>query len=75
MNNQRQKILRLIAQGRMTPAEAERLWAAWRDDRASGWMVVAAIGMASLATVHSLLAQPAAAGTLQAIHQFLGGAL
>jgi hypothetical protein len=73
MEKHRQRILELVAQGRMMPAEAERLWAAWRDERASGWMVVVAIGMASLATVHSLLAHPGAAGTLHAIHRFFGG--
>jgi hypothetical protein len=71
MKKHRQRILELIAQGRMAPAEAERLWTTWRDERASGWMVMAAIGMASLATAHSLLVH----GALQAIHQFLGGLL
>ena len=71
MNKHRQSILELVALGRMNPAEAERLWAAWRDERVSSWMVLAAIGMASLATGHSLLAH----GTLHAIHQFLGGVL
>jgi hypothetical protein len=75
MDKHLQRILQLVALGRITPAEAEHLWAAWRDERASGWMVVVAIGMASLATAHSLLAGPHAAGALEAIHQFLGGAL
>jgi hypothetical protein len=68
-------ILNLVAQRRMTPPEAERLWAAWREERASGWMVVAAIGMASLATAHSLLAHPCASCTLHVIHRILGGLL
>lgn len=75
MDSHRKRILDLAALGRLTPAEAERLWAAWREERASAWMVVAAIGMASLATAHSLLAHPCAMGTLEAIHRFLGGVL
>ncbi|HTW48046.1 MAG TPA: hypothetical protein VMD92_08860 [Acidobacteriaceae bacterium] len=75
MNKYGQKILHLVAQQRLTPPEAERLWAAWRDERASGWMVAAAIGMASLATAHSLLAHPNAVCAMHAIHRFLGGVL
>jgi hypothetical protein len=72
MKIHRQRIFELVAQGRMASADAERLWSAWRDERASSWMVVAAIGMAALATAHSLLAHP---GTLQIIRQVLGGLL
>jgi hypothetical protein len=75
MDKHLQRILQLVALGRITPAEAERLWAAWKDERASAWMVLAAIGMATLATAHSLLAGPHPAGTLEAIHQLLGGVL
>jgi hypothetical protein len=75
MDKHRQRILQLVAQYRLSRPEAERLWAAWRDEKASGWMVAAAIGMASLATAHSLLAHPCASSTLHAIHRFLGGLL
>jgi hypothetical protein len=75
MKRHRQRILHHVALGQINSTEAERLWAALREERASGWMVAVAIGMASLATVHSLLAHPAAAGTLQAIYRFLGGVL
>jgi hypothetical protein len=71
MDRQLRNILQLVASGRITPAEAERWWAARRDEWASRWMVVAAISMATLATGHSLLAH----GAVHAIHQFLGGAL
>jgi hypothetical protein len=71
MDKHLQTILQLVALGRLTPVEAERQWAAWKDERASAWMVIAAMGMASLATAHSLLAH----GALHAIHQFLGGVL
>lgn len=75
MSKKRQSLFELVAQGRITWAEADRLWSAWRDERASRWMVIAAIGMASLATAHSLLAGPHSAVTMHAIHQFLGGVL
>jgi hypothetical protein len=75
MEKQLQRIFELVALGRISPAEAQRWWAAWRDERVSGWMVMAAIAMASLATAHSLLAHPGAACTLEAIHRFLGGAV
>jgi hypothetical protein len=75
MEKHRQRILELVALARITPSEAERLWAARREERASGWMVAAAIGMATLATAHSLLAHAGAVGMAHAIHQFLGGLL
>lgn len=75
MNKHLRSILQLVALGRITPAQAEQIWAADRDVRASRWMVAAAIGMASLATLHSLLAGPHAATALHAIHQVLGGTL
>jgi len=75
MDRHLRSIFQLVAQGRIAPAEAERLWAARRDDRASSWMVVAAVGMASLATAHSLFFGPHAAMALRVIHQFFGGVL
>lgn len=75
MKERRQKILELVARGRMTPAEAEQQWAAWVEATVSDWMAVVAIGMGSLATLHAWLANPAEAGTLRVIHQFWGGIL
>ncbi|MGC2635930.1 MAG: hypothetical protein WA294_02050 [Acidobacteriaceae bacterium] len=75
MKEHRQNILELVATGRLTPADAERLWSVWIEAKVSDWMAVAAVGMGLLATLHAWLAHPAAAGTLRVIHRFWGGLL
>lgn len=57
MNNERRAILSLIAMGRITPREAERLLACWPDSSETAWVVgacaVIAAGM-GLAHVHEM---------------------
>ena len=57
MNNDRRAILSLIAMGRITPREAERLLAVWPDSSETAWVVgacaVIAAGM-GLAPAHEL---------------------
>ncbi len=42
MKKERQAILSLVATGRITPAEAERLLAAWNAGREESWMIAIA---------------------------------
>lgn len=52
MNTDRRAILALIAMGRITPAEAERLLAACNESRETAWILVASLGFALLAQLH-----------------------
>jgi hypothetical protein len=52
MNTDRRAILTLIAMGRITPAEAERLLAAWNESRETAWILAASVGFALLAHLH-----------------------
>ena len=53
MNTDRRAILALIAMGRITPTEAERLLAAWNESRETTWILVASMGFALLAQLHT----------------------
>jgi hypothetical protein len=64
MNNERRAILSLIAMGRITPREAERLLACWPDTSEIAWVVGACAAIVAamvfghpgeLAYVHELL--------------------
>ena len=66
MRTERQAILSLVALGRITPGEAERLLAAWNAGREELW----AIGVCAAACVAESL--PALA---QLAHQLLPGGL
>jgi hypothetical protein len=48
MDNHRRTILHLVAIGRLTPAEAERLLIAWNDGRESIWALSACIAITLL---------------------------
>lgn len=52
MDTDRRAILALIAMGRITPAEAERLLAAWNETRETAWVLAASVGFALLAQSH-----------------------
>jgi hypothetical protein len=57
MNTDRRVILALIAMGRITPAEAERLLAAWDESLETAWILAISLVMVCLAqlNVHSLV--------------------
>jgi hypothetical protein len=88
MNTERRAILSLVAAGRITPAEAERLLAAWNEGRESLWIFACSLIFACLAQLHLqellkellhfLSAQSLAGAMPQAlspITDFLGGIL
>jgi hypothetical protein len=51
MQTERLAILRLLALGRITPAQAERLLIAWNEGRDSRWLLVACILTAWMASI------------------------
>jgi hypothetical protein len=52
MNTDRRAILALVAMGRISPAEAERLLAAWNESRETAWILAGSLGFALLAQLH-----------------------
>jgi hypothetical protein len=57
MQTDRSTILHLVALGRITPAEAERLLLAWNEGREELWVLAAGVALAGLAQLrlHELL--------------------
>jgi hypothetical protein len=52
MNTDRRAILSLVASGRITASEAERLLAAWNDSRETAWILALSLAFALLAQIH-----------------------
>ena len=52
MNTDRRTILSLVAAGRITAAEAERLLVAWNEARETAWIVGLSLAFACLAQLH-----------------------
>ena len=52
MNTDRRAILSLIAMGRITPAEAERLLVAWNETRETVWILAFSLVCVCLAQLH-----------------------
>jgi hypothetical protein len=59
MYTDRRVILNLIAMGRITPAEAERLLATWNESRETAWILAFCLAVFSLAQINVHLLQPA----------------
>ncbi len=70
MKKERQAILSLVAMGRITPQEAERLLAAWNSAHEELWVIgacVVACVAQSLPALATLLPRGSLAGLLQAV--------
>jgi hypothetical protein len=65
MSRDRQKILQLVALGRLNPGEAERLLLVWNQERETAWIIA---GCMVLALIAALQAHP---GMLAQIAQAL----
>lgn len=52
MNIDRRAILALIAMGRITPAEGERLLAAWNESRETAWILIFSLAIVCLAQLN-----------------------
>lgn len=81
MNRGRINILHLLACGRLTAAEAERLLAMWNEGHELAWLAVLCLGMAALgamerwipAAAHSAGAQALLHRAAWAIQHWIGG--
>ena len=71
MNSDRRAILALIAMGRITPGQAERLIAVWNDGRETGWILAACLGFAVLAQSRAHELAPGLMHFVEAIHRAL----
>lgn len=69
MDTDRRTILSLVAAGRITPAEAERLLLAWNEGRELLWAFVVCMAVAVLAHAHLDAMLP---GLLHFVHSLLG---
>ncbi|HEY1984319.1 MAG TPA: hypothetical protein VGG85_02865 [Terracidiphilus sp.] len=76
MQRDRDAILSLIALGRITPAEAERLLVVWNEGREEHWVMAGCVA-AGLSQVHAILpllarfAHTLAANNIPALHHAL----
>ncbi len=52
MNTDRRAILSLVATGRITASEAERLLVAWNDSRETVWILALSLAFAWLTQIH-----------------------
>jgi hypothetical protein len=81
MDRDRRNILHLVACGRVTAAEAERLLTVWNEQRELAWVAALCVGMALLGELgrwippaaHWLGAQALAHRTLWTIQHWTGG--
>lgn len=70
MLNSRHAILQLIANGRITPSEAERLLIAWNEGREVLWALAVCLAVSVLAQLHSRELLP---GLAHIAHSLLPG--
>jgi hypothetical protein len=90
MDRDRSTILALVACGRITASEAERLLAAWNESRETAWILLLCLAFACLAQFHLRDLLPALSHFINAqvpalaeavhhafwpINEFLGGLL
>ena len=86
MQTDRRAILSLVALGRITPAEAERLLIAWNEGREEHWIFAVCIALALLnpfnphlgltalmQNAHALLLNGSLHRILSELMQFIGG--
>jgi hypothetical protein len=76
MDNTGRTILQLVAQGRLTPSDAEHLLRAWNERREIAWVMTCAVVIAFASQLHGIavLAYLANIGhALSRVNQFLGG--
>jgi hypothetical protein len=81
MNRDRRNILDLVACGRLTAAEAERLLLAWNEQRELAWVAALCVGMAMLGELgrwippaaHWLSLQPLLHQAVWTLQHWMGG--
>lgn len=77
MSSGRKQIMGMVAAGRITAWEGERLLMAWNEERESRWIFGACAAPALVSFLHSVWLWALNAGVLQhavgLVSQFLGG--
>lgn len=74
MSRDRRTILQLVALGRLSPGEAERLLLVWNEGRETAWIIAGCVALALIAALEAhagLLAQIGQA--LSLVSQIVGG--
>jgi hypothetical protein len=78
MDTASRSILHLVAQGRLTPLDAERLLRAWNERRETAWVMACVGVIAVVGQLHALVNLPASLAhigrALSLFKQIFGGA-
>ena len=76
MSSDRRTILQLVALGRLSPGEAERLLLAWNEGRETAWMIARCVALALIAALEAHASVVAQIGqALSLVSQIVGGVL
>lgn len=74
MRGDRGEIVRLVALGRLSTADAERLLVAWNEGRETRWIVAGCVALAVIGQIQAHAGALLHIGqALALLHQFLGG--
>jgi hypothetical protein len=76
MSRDRRTILQLVALGRLSPGEAERLLLAWNEGRETAWMIAGCVALALIAALEAHASVVGQIGqALSLVSQIVGGVL
>jgi hypothetical protein len=76
MSRDRRTILQLVALGRLSPGEAERLLLAWNEGRETAWMIAGCVALALIAALEAHASVVGQIGqALSLVSQIAGGVL
>jgi len=76
MSRDRRTILQLVALGRLSPGEAERLLLAWNEGRETAWMIAGCVALALIAALEAHASVVGQIGqALSLMSQIVGGVL
>jgi len=76
MSRDRRTILQLVALGRLSPGEAERLLLAWNEGRETAWVIAGCVALALIAALEAHASVVGQIGqALSLMSQIVGGVL
>lgn len=76
MSRDRRTILQLVALGRLSPGEAERLLLAWNEGRETAWLIAGCVALALIAALEAHASVVGQIGqALSLVSQIVGGVL
>lgn len=74
MSRDRRTILQLVALGRLSPGEAERLLLAWNEGRETAWLIAGCVALALIAALEAHASVVGQIGqALSLVSQIVGG--